>query len=127
MKTVLVVDDEPAVRALAARMLTHAGYLVVEAADGDAAWTYLQRAGVTVDAVVSDVVMPGTPGTELAALLRTTHPTLPVLLMSGYTADDLLARGLERYDGPLLTKPFTHDVLLATVANLFALSHPRIN
>jgi CheY-like chemotaxis protein len=119
MPTVLVVDDEPYVRELTARMLRLAGYETVEAPDGRAAWSFLHRAGIPVDALVCDVVMPGMTGTELAALLREARPTFPVLLMSGYTADAMVARGLEQYSGPLLTKPFTHEALLALVAQLF--------
>ncbi|HUR93714.1 MAG TPA: response regulator [Gemmatimonadales bacterium] len=126
MPTVLVVDDEPAVRQLASRMLRQGGYDTIEVPGGREAWAYLQRSGVQVDAAVVDVVMPGMSGTELVAMLREVHPELPVLLMSGYTAGDLVQRGLERYTGPLLTKPFTQEGLLAGVDRLLGpLPHSR--
>jgi CheY-like chemotaxis protein len=68
-----------------------------------------------VEAVVSDVVMPNMTGTELLARVQADFPRLPVVLMSGYSADDLRARGLEQYPVPLLTKPFQQDELVAAV------------
>jgi CheY-like chemotaxis protein len=118
MPTVLVVDDEGPVRELTARMLRQAGYDTVLAVDGLDAWRQLRREATKVDAVVSDVVMPQMTGTELVARVQAYRPDLPILLMSGYSADDLGARGLEQPPVPLLTKPFTHDELVAAVARL---------
>jgi CheY-like chemotaxis protein len=115
MATVLLVDDEIAVRMLTGRCLRGAGYDVVEAADGLQAWTYFQRQPFSIDALLTDVVMPQLTGTELAARVRQRRPELPVVLMSGYSPADLLARGLEASHGVLLTKPFTDDGLLALV------------
>jgi CheY-like chemotaxis protein len=118
MPTVLVVDDEGPVRELTARMLRQAGYDTVLAVDGLDAWRQLRREATKVDAVVSDVVMPRMTGTELVARMQAYRPEVPILLMSGYSADDLRARGLEQAPVPLLTKPFTHDELVATVTRL---------
>ena len=120
MPTVLVVDDEPSVRALASRMLREAGYEVIEARSGVEAWTYFQRRPDGVDLLLTDVVMPGVPGTELAARARGVRPSLPILLMSGYTPADLLARGLEASHGQLLTKPFDPTTLLDQVQHAIA-------
>jgi CheY-like chemotaxis protein len=118
MPTVLVVDDEGPVRELTARMLRDAGYDTVLAIDGLDAWRKLQREATKVDAIVSDVVMPHMTGTELLGRVQAYRPELPVILMSGYSADDLRARGLEQAPVPLLTKPFTQDELVAAVARL---------
>jgi two-component system cell cycle sensor histidine kinase/response regulator CckA len=118
MPTVLVVDDEGPVRELTARMLREAGYDTMLAVDGLDAWRQLRREATKVDAIVSDVVMPHMTGTELLARVQAYRPELPVILMSGYSADDLRARGLEQAPVPLLTKPFTHDELVAGVARL---------
>jgi CheY-like chemotaxis protein len=118
MATVLVVDDERPVRELAARMLQEAGYDTIQAVDGQDAWRQLRRAGTKVDAIVSDVVMPHMTGTELLAKVQAERPELPVVLMSGYSADDLRARGLEQCPVPLLTKPFTQAELVAAVNRL---------
>jgi CheY-like chemotaxis protein len=118
MPTVLVVDDERSVRELTARMLREAGYETMQAVDGLDAWRQLRREAAKIDAIVSDVVMPHMTGTELVARLQPYLPELPVILMSGYSADDLRARGLEQAPVPLLTKPFTRDELVTTVTRL---------
>ena len=115
MVTVLVVVDERPVRELAARMLQEAGYDTIQAVDGQDAWRQLRRATGKVEAVVSDVVMPNMTGRELLARVQADFPRLPVVLMSGYSADDLRARGLEQYPVPLLTKPSQQDELVAAV------------
>lgn len=118
MPTVLVVDDEAPARELTARVLRQAGYDTVLAVDGLDAWRQLRREATKVDAVVSDVVMPRMTGTELVARMQAYRPDVPIILMSGYSADDLRTRGLEQAPVPLLTKPFTHDELVAAVARL---------
>jgi CheY-like chemotaxis protein len=118
MPTVLVVDDEGPVRELTARMLQQAGYDTLLAVDGLDAWRQLRREATKVDAVVSDVVMPRMTGTELVARMQAYLPEVPIILMSGYSADDLRARGLEQAPVPLLTKPFTRDELAAAVTRL---------
>jgi two-component system cell cycle sensor histidine kinase/response regulator CckA len=115
MVTVLVVDDDPSVRKVTARALRWSGYAAAEAADGREAWNYLRRPGVAVDVVVCDVVMPEMTGRELAALLRKTRPSLPVILMTGYEPDDLSVPGAEDATVPLLRKPFEPDRLVALI------------
>ena len=103
-KTLLLVEDEPAVLKVTTRMLEHLGYRVCPAHDADTAWQML-REGLTPDLVVSDIDMPGhLNGIDLAQLLRTEQPDLPVLLVSGYplqaaqeaTKDDPLRRTLQK-------------------------------
>lgn len=114
----MVVDDEAAVRQLTARILREAGYATVELADGQDAWTYLQRNGASVHAIVSDVVMPRMTGTELVARLLDSRPTLPIILMSAYSTGELRARGLDYSPVPLLTKPFGKEQLVAMVRSV---------
>jgi two-component system, cell cycle sensor histidine kinase and response regulator CckA len=116
--TVLVVEDEPQVRLLAVRVLRRAGYLVLEAANGDEALQLLRDDAVRerVDLLLSDLVMPLMGGRELAALVRRARPTLPVLFMSGYSDAEQLPAGTET-----LQKPFTPSLLAAKVRN--ALHH----
>jgi PAS domain S-box-containing protein len=112
-ETVLVVEDEPSVRAIAAELLTRAGYTPLEAADGEQA---MRLVGVhTPDLVITDVVMPGMSGGELAAALRERHPELPVLFMSGYTDDIVMRHGVEERRFAFLEKPFTRKTLLESV------------
>ena len=122
MLTVMVVDDEPAVRQLTARILREAGYATVELADGQDAWNYLQRAGMPVHAIISDVVMPRMTGTELVARLFDSRPALPIILMSAYSTDELRTRGLDHSPVPLLTKPFNNEQLVAMVRSVLDVS-----
>jgi CheY-like chemotaxis protein len=96
-------------------MLQEAGYDTIQAVDGQDAWRQLRRAAGKVEAIVADVVMPNMTGTELLARVQDDFPELPVVLMSGYSADDLRARGLEQSPVPLLTKPFRQEELVGAV------------
>jgi two-component system, cell cycle sensor histidine kinase and response regulator CckA len=106
---VLLVEDEPRVRSQARRLLQRSGYAVVEASDGaEAKRIFAERQG-DIDVVVTDVVMPMVGGVEMVATLRAVQPGLPVVFVSGYTA--------EEQDLPLgdrtafLTKPYTIEAL----------------
>jgi CheY-like chemotaxis protein len=101
---ILVVDDELGVRRLICRMLAQGGYGTCEAADGAEALASL-RAGLAVDLVLSDVAMPQLNGVQLLEVLSVSHPDLPVLLMSGYAVEDLVARGIAAPCG-IVMKPF---------------------
>jgi CheY-like chemotaxis protein len=123
--TVLVVDDEPLVRALAVRALTSAGYQTIEAADGQEAWQLLRHGDARVDLVLTDVVMPHLTGTELTALIRGMLPRLPVILLSAYAPADLEARGIEP-PMQLITKPFELDDLIRRVQAVLPQPRPPI-
>lgn len=111
---VLVVDDESAVRRFAARVLSRAGYNVLEASDGAEALDLLKAESAPVDVVVSDIVMPRMNGVELMEALSVTHPNLPVILMSGYATAALSELGIAA-PCSILTKPFPAERLLAEV------------
>ena len=121
--SVLVVDDEPAVRRLACRVLQEAGYAVLEAADGADALSLIRSGAVDPDAVVSDIVMPRMSGVQLLESLSLERPRLPVILMSGYGTDQLSRRGIASPCG-ILAKPFPPDLLLAEVRRCIALEAP---
>ncbi len=110
--TVLLVEDEQAVRALAARILRKNGYRVLEARDGIEAQSVAAGFSGSISVLVTDVVMPRMGGRELAELLRAERPGLPVLYMSGYTDDALVHHGVVAGTGTwFLQKPFTPDGL----------------
>jgi signal transduction histidine kinase len=109
-ETVLLVDDEPAVRELAARILRAHGYGVLEAPDAATALGLL-AAHDSVELLITDVVLPGTSGRELADQAFDLRPDLRVLFMSGYTEDVILQRRLLEHDVALLQKPFTAERL----------------
>jgi PAS domain S-box-containing protein len=112
-ETVLVAEDDPAVRALVGRLLAEAGYRLVEAATSQQALE-LGRAG-NVDLLLTDVVMPGMSGSELSAALADERPGLRVLFMSGYTDDVVMRHRARERRVAFLEKPFTRESLLRGV------------
>jgi hypothetical protein len=112
--TVLVVDDESAVRTIAARTLERGGFRVLQAGTGADALKLVNRHGPP-DLVLSDLSMPGLGGAELARRLRERWPALPVLFMSGFSAEELLRRGGIVADVEMIQKPFTPARLLEWV------------
>jgi CheY-like chemotaxis protein len=105
-ETILIVEDESAVRRMAARALAGQGYTILEAENGAEALAVLARTAGPVDLVLTDVVMPILNGRELGERLAADRPELRVLFMSGYTDDDVVRRGLLRPGVPFLQKPF---------------------
>lgn len=113
MRTILVVDDDTWVRMLTRDVLVAAGYRVLEAPDGPDAIRVAERPG-PIHLLLTDVVMPGMNGCELAARLAGARPDLKIMFMSAYDRDFLVARGL-RPLGPMITKPFTIEYLARRV------------
>jgi PAS domain S-box-containing protein len=118
--TVLVVEDEPAIRSLARRSLEAAGLTVVEAENGRHALEVVSAGGEPPQLVLTDVIMPGLSGRELGEAVAAARPGLPVLFMSAYTGDDVLARGLLPEQAPFIQKPFAPEELVARVRSLLA-------
>ena len=110
-ETILLVEDEPAIRDVTGRLLKAAGYVVLQAPDGAAALDLLERHGGHIDLLLTDVVMPGINGRELAAQAARTHPFMKVLYMSGYTDDVILRRGLLADPRCFIAKPYTSPQL----------------
>ncbi|HEY7613051.1 MAG TPA: PAS domain S-box protein [Gemmatimonadales bacterium] len=117
-ETILVVEDEEVVRALACRGLRQQGYTVLEARHGLEALDRIEREGTPIDLVISDVVMPELSGRELGMRLAALRPELPVLYMSGYTGDDVIQRGLLEPGVPFQQKPFTPEGLARKVREM---------
>ena len=118
--TVLVVDDQRYARRVAYRILSEAGYRVLEAEDGDEALDALHSARMGVDLVMIDVVFPGMDGVELANQIREGWPDQRILFTSGYAAQILAEHGLETLDVPFLAKPYTRDEALAKIKEALA-------
>jgi CheY-like chemotaxis protein len=106
-ETVLVVEDEPLVRALVVRALGSQGYRCLEAGEGTEALRMLEEDGAEVDLVITDVVMPGMSGGGLGDRLALVRPDLPVLYTSAYVDEDVIGRGLLEQGRPFLQKPCT--------------------
>ncbi|MFO7956354.1 MAG: response regulator [Candidatus Brocadiia bacterium] len=105
-QTVLVVEDEEAVRSLAERILTRQGYTVLSARDpGEGAQVFRAHAD-QIDLLLTDVVMPGGDGNELFEELSAEKPSLKVLYVSGYASSTVMQRGLQGLDTAFMMKPF---------------------
>lgn len=117
MHSILVIDDTPEMRDTLELALTAAGYQVLVATNGQTAQRTL--AIVKVDLVITDVVMPEKDGIEVAMELRKSHPTLPVIVMSGggkLASDVYLSMARSLGAKGILQKPFSKEQLLLTVA-----------
>jgi PAS domain S-box-containing protein len=114
-ETVLVVEDEEAVRSFVCRVLAQQGYTILEARQGTEALAVAERCAPTIDLVLTDVVMPEMGGPELVRRLNDLIPGVPVIYMSGYTESDKLQPELRESDIPLLQKPFSTDGLALRV------------
>jgi signal transduction histidine kinase len=110
---ILLIDDDPDVRGVAAAMLREQGCEVTEAASGRSGLDQLAKAA-RVDLALIDFAMPGLNGAETAVAIRAERPELPILLMSGYADVDALS---SIWDGPLIPKPFTAGSLQARIAD----------
>ncbi|HEX5270886.1 MAG TPA: response regulator [Gemmataceae bacterium] len=117
-RTVLLADDEDGVRALAREVLASAGYTVLEGADGDEALRRAEGHPGRIDLLVSDVVMPGLGGRELAERLRARDPGLRVLFLSGHTEDEVVRQGVASATVHFLAKPFSPAALAEKVRDV---------
>jgi CheY-like chemotaxis protein len=111
---VLLVEDDGAGRAVAARVLRAAGYAVVEAPRGEEALRRVQG-GEPVDVVLTDLVLPDLDGAELAARLRAVRSGLAVVFMSGYAGDARAREQVLDRSATFVQKPFTPDELLGAI------------
>jgi signal transduction histidine kinase/ActR/RegA family two-component response regulator len=117
-ETILLVEDSPAVRAVAVRSLRALGYQVLEAGDGQRALELLAGAGQPVEAVITDVVMPGMGGRELADRILERWPGTRVLFSSGYTDDEVIRQRLLESETAFLQKPYTAAALARKLREL---------
>jgi PAS domain S-box-containing protein len=125
-ETILVVEDETAVRNIVCRSLRGRGYNVLEAKHGEDALLVAEKYNAPIHLVVTDVVMPEMGGTELFLHLRRWYPTMRILFISGYTKGSIPEEALETGAGAgFLPKPFTLDQLAAEVRRLIALPRPQ--
>jgi len=117
-ETVLVVEDEPAVLSLSRRALEAQGYLVLAASDAAAALRVVERHGGMIHLLLTDVVMPGLSGRELADQLTGQRPGIRVLYMSGYPGDAVVQHGTLPAGSAFLQKPFSPDGLARKVRDV---------
>lgn len=114
-ETVLVVDDEAGIRGLMRKILQRERYQVLEAGNGDEALAAATAHGGPIDLLLTDVVLPGMMGPELARTLAGLYPDIRILYISGYTPDENVAAGDYPPGARFLAKPFTLGALLGKV------------
>jgi PAS domain S-box-containing protein len=118
VETILLVEDEDAVRNLIRSILRQNGYTVIESRHGGEALLICERYEGPIHLLLTDVVMPQMSGGELADRLRPMRPTMKALYMSGYTDNDLIRRSAPDAESNFLHKPFTPEVLLRKIRTL---------
>jgi CheY-like chemotaxis protein len=119
-ETILLVEDEDAVRRMAFELLQSNGYNVLDASDGAEAITLCKDHTGTIDLMLTDVVMPRLGGRQLAETLSLSRPEMRVLYMSGYTDDAIVHLGVSDGRAAFLQKPFTPDGLARKIREVLA-------
>ena len=118
-ETILLVEDEDSVRSLAATILSGLGYRVLEASNGHAALDLVaKQASQPIDLMLTDVVMPGMNGRELALRLATLRPGLKIIFTSGYTSESIVHLGILDPDVVFLPKPYTTTALAKKIRDV---------
>lgn len=124
--TILLVEDDEAVRGLTRQVLRGRGYLVLEAPGAAPALELAREHGGVIDLLVTDVVMPEVGGRELAERLQRIRPGLKVLFMSGYTDDAVVRHGVQEAEVAFLQKPFSIEALVAKVQQVIEAPRPPV-
>ncbi|HMD14696.1 MAG TPA: response regulator, partial [Bacteroidota bacterium] len=114
-ETIVVVEDDEAVRSLAKTALETFGYTVIAVTNGKDAVDYLLQNEGKVHLVLTDVIMPGMNGVEISEAINKLAPDVPLVFMSGYSADIIHKRSLLKENSEIIAKPFTPTVLLKKV------------
>ncbi len=117
-RTVLLVEDEPALRKLTRKMLLEMGLIVLEAEDGSHAIKIAKQTTTPIDLLLTDIIMPGMSGWALAETLSSQRPEMKVLFMSGYPDGVIAKHGLGESGKSVLRKPFTRDELTRRVEDV---------
>jgi DNA-binding NtrC family response regulator len=114
-ETILLVEDDPGVRKMSAEVLRNAGYNVIVAPNAADALRVAEEYKGRMDLLLTDVVMPGMTGPELAGRFSVLFPRVQVLYMTGYTDDAMMHHGFRKHARRLLQKPFSHETLERSV------------
>jgi CheY-like chemotaxis protein len=119
-ETILLVEDEAPVREITTLLLVSLGYQVKEASSGEEALHLAQDSREKIDLLMTDVLMPGMSGSELAEVLRASDAGLKVLFLSGHSRDTVVRHGVVHTEVAFLQKPFTLDALSKKLREVFA-------
>jgi len=123
-ETVLLVEDEPRVAGLVASALKKTGYIVLQASDATQALEIVRTHAAPIDLLLTDVVMPGMNGRQLADQVKLTRAETRVLYMSGYSDDAMLRHGIQTASVHFIQKPFSMEALGAKVRETLRVSAP---
>jgi two-component system, cell cycle sensor histidine kinase and response regulator CckA len=118
-ETILLVEDEEQVRAVAQSILKRSGYRVIVAQNAGEALLFSEKHPGIIHMLLTDVVMPQMSGAELAKRIATTRPDMKVLCMSGYTDDSIVRHGVLESGVAFMQKPFTPETLMRKVREVF--------
>lgn len=121
---ILLADDEDALRRMEGRILRSGGYHVVEAASGEDALRHWNENPGSIDMLITDVMMPGVGGLELARVLRSAHPGIFIIYMSGYS-EGAMQGDVTQAGSTWLAKPFSPQTLLNEVRKHFGAAAPE--
>jgi CheY-like chemotaxis protein len=117
-ETIALVEDEEGVRNLASRILSERGYTVIAAGDGPSAMEMLSRFPDRIDLLLTDVVMPGMNGRDLADRIGIMRPGIRILFMSGYSQEAVQSHGVLARGSTFIEKPFSPDGLVRRVREI---------
>ncbi len=117
-ETILLVEDEHALREITQEQLETLGYRVLAAEDSQQAMALFAEHAETIALLLTDVVMPGMNGRVLGDRLRESKPDLPILFMSGYTDDEILRHGVSESNHELIAKPFSRESLASRIRKI---------
>jgi DNA-binding response OmpR family regulator len=120
---ILLLEDERAVRKLAAAVLREGGFTVMEAEAGTEALSISEQISLPIRLLITDIVLPGIGGPDVAAQLQGQRPAMKVLFISGYSDETIARQGIPS-SASFLAKPFSPDVLLAKVREVLGASGP---
>ena len=126
-ETVLLVEDEESVRELVRETLKSKGYVVMEAADGVSGMKVAESHKGKIDILITDVVMPGMSGRELAQRITAVRQTIKVLFLSGYTEDAIIHEGVLEPGTAFLQKPFSAEELTRKVRTVLDGEPAQVN
>jgi hypothetical protein len=119
-QTILIVDDEAGIRALVKKILRRERYVVLEAGSAEEAMGVASKHPGRIDLLLTDMMLPGLTGRELAEQMLPDRPELKVVYISGYTDDEGARRGARPPNSKFLQKPFTLEVLVGLVRSALA-------
>ncbi len=124
-EVILLVEDQEMIRKMVLNILERYGYTVIDAASGEEALNICQNMGNEVDLVLTDVIMDGMNGCELAYRLMDLYPGIRVLYMSGYADNTIIEQGILRPGMPFIQKPFMPDILLTKIRQVLGISQAQ--